>query len=73
MSFHLMQFFLFSDGGMDGHPEISDILHYASEVGLAPSHWIKYQAQTQGLPITSQLENGVRFIDFRMMYTSKDW
>jgi len=62
-----------SDGGWDGSPTISKILHYASEIGVVPSRFIKYQAQTQGLTITQQLENGVRFIDFRMMFTSKDW
>jgi len=37
--------------------------------------FIRWQAQTHALDISSQLENGIRFFDFRMMYESDlgDW
>lgn len=58
-----------SVGGFDDSTIISDILHYASEIGIAPGAWIRTQAQTQVLNVTQQLDNGIRFIDFRNMYT----
>ena len=43
-------------------------------------NFIRQLGQTQGLNITRMLDNGIRFIDFRIMYTdapgkltSKDW
>ena len=67
-----------SDGGYDDSNDLSKFLHGASQFGLVPSRWIRKQAKTQILDITGQLNNGIRFIDFRTMYTStlfthKDW
>eukprot|EP00494_Astrolonche_serrata_P010032 UN10091 len=60
-----------ADGAVDDHPFISKVLHYIS--GVTPKHWIRSQGQTQGLTITEQLENGIRFIDFRNMYSADEW
>jgi len=62
-----------SDGADDGSEDLSLILHLASEMGIVPTEWIRNQSSTQGLNITQQLDIGVRFIDFRIMYTSGDW
>jgi len=42
-------------------------------LGIVPTEWIRNQSSTQRLNITQQLDDGVRFIDFRIMYTSEDW
>ena len=57
---------------------VSKILH-----GLTPlvaGSFVRQQGQTQGLNITTMLDNGIRFIDFRIMYTDapgksggRDW
>eukprot|EP00298_Acanthocystis_sp_HF-20_P018123 c21905_g1_i1.p1 GENE.c21905_g1_i1~~c21905_g1_i1.p1 ORF type:complete len:525 (-),score=225.27 c21905_g1_i1:36-1610(-) len=60
-----------SDGGLDGETELSAILNMFPNFFLGG--WIKEQAQTQALNITSQLDNGLRYIDFRIMYTTGDW
>ena len=61
-----------SDGGIDDHSKIAHVLH---ELGGIPGvgSWIRTQAQTQGLNVTAQLDAGIRFLDFRVMYTSSDW
>jgi len=62
-----------SDGAWDNHPYISDILHILSYTNITPNSWIRDNAMTQSLNITEQLNNGIRFIDFRIMYTANDW
>lgn len=69
-----------SDGGIDGSATLAKILHdYSDEIPDGVVDYIRQQAQTQDLDITQQLNNGVRFIDARMMYEysdddgSKDW
>jgi len=60
-----------SDGGIDDYPELSKILHlFSGSVDIIPGQiedFIRQQARTQGLSLTEQLDNGVRFIDFRNM------
>lgn len=48
---------------------ISKILHTVTPI--IAGGFIREQGQTQGLDIVSQLNAGVRFIDFRIMYTEK--
>uniref|UniRef100_A0A6B2L5C7 Phosphatidylinositol-specific phospholipase C X domain-containing protein n=1 Tax=Arcella intermedia TaxID=1963864 RepID=A0A6B2L5C7_9EUKA len=64
---------IISLGADDSSPELSEILHLASEIGITPSSWIRNQSKTQGLSVSQQLDSGVRFVDFRIMYTSDDW
>ena len=62
-----------SDGGIDDHDDISKILHMFSD-SVVPSvieDFIRQQATTQKLTITQQLDNGVRFVDFRQMQVRK--
>eukprot|EP00164_Ancoracysta_twista_P000941 GFYU01001233.1.p1 GENE.GFYU01001233.1~~GFYU01001233.1.p1 ORF type:complete len:487 (-),score=162.24 GFYU01001233.1:119-1579(-) len=54
-----------SNGAWDGHPTISKLLHLFH--WIAPGGWIRDEARTQGLDVVGQLNNGVRFLDFRMM------
>ena len=63
-----------SDGGIDDYPELAAILNSFS--GVIPDNVASFmhaQAQTQGLNVTAQLDAGLRFLDFRIMYTSGDW
>lgn len=54
-----------SEGAIDGQPLLSWILHeFAS---LTPGKWIRSEAHTQGLNVTAQLDNGMRYVDFRIM------
>lgn len=62
-----------SDGGDDNSIPLSNILHFFSELGLAPGGWIRKQAHSQTLTLTEQLDNGIRFIDFRTMLTNKSF
>ncbi|MEO5968352.1 MAG: hypothetical protein ABIQ95_00370, partial [Bdellovibrionia bacterium] len=67
-----------SEGGYDESETLSKILHFASEIGLTPGKWIRNQGVTQRLNVTEQLNNGIRFLDFRIMYSStfatpRDW
>eukprot|EP00927_Polykrikos_kofoidii_P080561 TRINITY_DN77454_c0_g1_i1.p1 TRINITY_DN77454_c0_g1~~TRINITY_DN77454_c0_g1_i1.p1 ORF type:complete len:496 (+),score=62.35 TRINITY_DN77454_c0_g1_i1:134-1621(+) len=59
-----------SDGGVEDHPFLSKLLHWMSTLGIAAGDYIRDEAKTQHLDITAQLDNGVRFIDFRVMLTS---
>mmetsp|Transcript_42983 Transcript_42983/g.69870 ORF Transcript_42983/g.69870 Transcript_42983/m.69870 type:complete len:500 (+) Transcript_42983:21-1520(+) len=61
-----------SDGANDLPPSVSWILHEIAPIlGIAEvGQFIRSQAVTQRLNITEQLENGVRFLDFRIMYTA---
>jgi len=67
-----------SDGYEGFNPVISKILHSVTPV--VAGGFIREQGQTQGLDIVAMLDSGVRFIDFRVMYTDatdensgKDW
>jgi hypothetical protein len=56
-----------SDGYEGLGPVVSKLLHAVTpHVG---GKFIRAQGQTQGLNITSMLDGGIRFIDFRIMYT----
>jgi hypothetical protein len=60
-------------GAIDGHPDLAVLLHDLSLLHLTPGKFIQSLAQTQTLNITAQLDNGIRFFDLRIMYTSKVW
>ena len=64
-----------SDGGIDDYPELSKLLnHFSNLIPGQIEDFIRTQARTQGLSITQQLDNGVRFIDFRhMMESDGSW
>ena len=66
-----------SDGGIDDYPELSKVLHlFSGSVDIIPGQiedFIRQQARTQGMTITEQLDNGIRFIDFRTMKEKDDW
>lgn len=70
-----------SDGGIDGAPMLAQILHdYSNEIPDGIEDYVRQQGQIQDLEVTQQLNNGIRFIDARMMYEyssdddgSKDW
>jgi hypothetical protein len=62
-----------SNGGIDDNPGLAKILHDYNE--LVPDgieDFIRQQAMSQGMNITNLLDNGVRFIDFRVMYEYSD-
>ncbi len=62
-----------SDGGIDDSDRLAEILHnYTKLVPDGIEDFIRQQAQTHTLSITDQLNNGIRFIDFRMMYEYTD-
>lgn len=62
-----------SDGGADDMLKLAEVLHeYADVVPEGIEDYIRQQSQTQAIDITSQLNNGIRFIDFRMMYEYSD-
>ena len=56
-----------SDGFEGLPPLVSDILHALTPV--IAGGFIREQGQTQGLNMTEQLDSGMRFIDFRIMYS----
>eukprot|EP00911_Craspedida_sp_UC1_P002858 UC1_evm3s2093 len=58
----------FSDGANDLPLPVAWVLHEFRH--LAPGAFVRNQSKTQGLSMRLQLENGVRFIDFRNMWTS---
>eukprot|EP00971_Amphidinium_carterae_P062815 1243182-Amphidinium_carterae.3 len=68
-----------SDGYEGMGPALSAILHAVTPA--MAGRFIRQQGQTQGLSVESMLDGGVRFIDFRIMYSSapdrvagdKDW
>jgi hypothetical protein len=68
-----------SDGGIDGYDALSVVLHDLSSLPVAEKvdalRFARAQAQTQGLNVTEQLDNGVRFLDFRVMFEAQlgDW
>jgi len=59
-------------GGIDGPAIYSEILHAFGSLGSI-GEYIRTQAQSQILSVTEQLDNGIRFLDFRIMKTDKDW
>jgi hypothetical protein len=62
-----------SDGGIDGSSELAQILHdYAAIVPDGIEDFIRQQAETHDLTISQQLQNGIRFFDFRIMYEYSD-
>jgi hypothetical protein len=62
-----------SDGGVDDHDKFAEELHkYSILVPNAAEDYLRQQAQTQDLDITAQLNNGIRFLDLRMMYEYTD-
>eukprot|EP00438_Fugacium_kawagutii_P003052 Skav229455 [mRNA] locus=scaffold397:326805:328169:+ [translate_table: standard] len=68
-----------SDGYEGWNPFITKILHGVTPI--AGGRFVRRQGQTQGISVTEMLDGGIRFIDFRIMYTqgpdkamgSKDW
>merc|ERR1719199_2131407 len=61
-----------SDGGIDDEAWLSIILNKFGSLGSI-TDFIHKQAQTQGLTVTQQLDAGIRFLDFRVMFTAGDW
>lgn len=57
-----------SDGSNNLTPEIAWLLHQFRD--LVPGAFIRNQSKTQGLNVTQQLDAGIRFLDFRIMYSS---
>ena len=58
-----------SDGGIDNHNELAQFLHdHEKIIPRGGADFVRQQAQTQALTVTEQLENGIRFLDLRMMY-----
>jgi hypothetical protein len=67
---------IISEGGIDDENALAEVLHVASELGILPRaalEFVRRQARTQPLTLTQQLDAGVRFVDFRMMRTDKNW
>ncbi|KAH8050016.1 phosphoric diester hydrolase [Aureococcus anophagefferens] len=63
-----------SEAGIDDHPALAAVLHARRRrVAEAVGAFVRGQAQTQALNVSAQLDAGVRFVDFRVMYTSGDW
>lgn len=68
-----------SDGYEGLNPTISALFHAVTP--LLAGHFTRHLAQTQGLNITQLLDAGVRYIDYRVMYSTapdraiskKDW
>ena len=67
---------LFQTSGLG--PVVSKILHGVTP--LVAGSFVRQQGQTQGLNLTAMLDGGIRFIDFRIMYTDapgksgdRDW
>ena len=58
-----------SDGYEGMGPVISKLLH-AVTPAVAGS-FVRTQGQTQGINITAMLDAGIRFIDFRIMYSDR--
>jgi hypothetical protein len=69
-----------SESGIDNLRELADVLHKLSggHLKLIPGDledFFRIQAKTQELTLPQQLDNGVRFIDFRLMLEPdrNDW
>ena len=62
-----------SDGGVDNHDKFAAMMHkFHSVVPEVLGDFIRQQAQTQGLNVQEQLDNGVRFLDLRTMFEYSD-
>lgn len=61
-----------SDGGIDDEAWLSSILNTFGSLGSI-TDFIQKQAQTQALTVSQQLDAGIRFLDFRVMFTAGDW
>ena len=62
-----------SDGGADDDIRFAEVMHkYGKLVPDSVEDFIRQQAQTQGLTVTEQLNNGIRFLDLRTMYEYSD-
>jgi hypothetical protein len=62
-----------SDGGADDQIVFAELMHkFGKIVPDAIGDFIREQAQTQGLTVTQQLDNGIRFLDLRTMYEYSD-
>lgn len=62
-----------SDGGVDDMILFAQLLHkYEEKFPDSIEDFIRQQAQTQDLDVLEQLDNGVRFLDFRIMYEYSD-
>ena len=66
-----------SDDGIDQMEWLADLFHN-SKISFEHGElqdFIRVQAKTQQLTITQQLDNGIRFLDLRMMYEEgqKEW
>eukprot|EP00005_Dracoamoeba_jomungandri_P009552 CAMPEP_0174264720 /NCGR_PEP_ID=MMETSP0439-20130205/23612_1 /TAXON_ID=0 /ORGANISM="Stereomyxa ramosa, Strain Chinc5" /LENGTH=460 /DNA_ID=CAMNT_0015350749 /DNA_START=157 /DNA_END=1535 /DNA_ORIENTATION=+ len=58
-----------ADNANDIPPWLADLLHYLIPDALVGS-FLRDQAKCQGLNLTQQLNNGIRFLDFRIVYTA---
>ena len=61
---------VFSGHANDIPPSLAWILHNFGSLVPTVGAFGRSQAKTQGLSITDQLDSGIRFIDFRIQYTS---
>jgi hypothetical protein len=61
-----------SDGGIDDHDWLASLVHQFGHLGGIGA-FIRKQAQTQALTVSQQLDNGIRFLDFRVMQTGRQW
>jgi len=59
-----------SDAGIDDQTAFADLLHNLGPLFPGIEDYIRQQAQTHGLNISSQLSAGMRFIDARVMRES---
>jgi len=71
LTYHLST--IVSDGGADDFIKLAEVLHeYESVIPDGIEDFIRQQSQTQVLNITSQLDNGIRFLDIRQMLEYSD-
>jgi hypothetical protein len=64
-----------SDGGIDGHDELSIFLNTVSNLddNLDALEFARVMAQSQSLDVTAQLDAGIRFLDLRFMFSDNQW
>ena len=59
--------------GIDDYLLLAEIMHnYTKLIPDGVEDFIRQQAQTQAMSIIQQLNSGVRFIDFRIMFEYSD-
>ena len=62
-----------SDAGTEDMYKLAEVLHtYTKAIPDSIEDFIRQQATTQDLDITQQLDNGIRFLDLRIMYEYSD-